>query len=503
MATWLSTISNLVASISGLGKEPGPEGVFRNGPYYTSGGIIPDGAPLNFWQLGWRRGGVSPRSAMVEACQSAYAQTVAMLPASHYRADYLPSGKPTGGRTRVANAASAPTRALRRPNDYQTGSDLLLNIVRQMKGKGAAYVLAVRNGRDEVEGLHLFDADQSKPLIGEDGSIYYELSGNEIVERRWEAATGGRPLRVPARDVAHIRLHTPRHPLYGETPLMAAALDVATSDVILQRQLAFFANRSRPSYVLGTDEKLKRDQVKDLRELWEEHSSGLNEGKTPILSWGVKPFSIGASAKDSELAETLRMSEENIALAYRVPLQLFGKGSGQIGSTESLMQMWLASGLGFLVNHIEVAFDVLFELKGFPEEYVELDTRVLLRSNFRERIAGLKDAVIGGIMSPDEARNAEDLPVVPGGYGAEPRVQQQVVPLSHWQKERERLETLAQQPPPANDNPDPDPAPDDEADEEDQDEGGDQEGGSNGERQSTEAIGLRLIAASERLYRGA
>ena len=44
-------------------------------------------------------------------------------------------------------------------------------------------------------------------------------------------------------------------------------------------------------------------------------------------------------------------------------------------------------------------------------------------------------STISGIHSPDEARNDLDLPVVPGGHGAEPRVQQQVVPLSYWDKQ--------------------------------------------------------------------
>jgi hypothetical protein len=55
----------------------------------------------------------------------------------------------------------------------------------------------------------------------------------------------------------------------------------------------------------------------------------------------------------------------------------------------------------------------------------------LLRSAYRERIEGLARGVISGIYSPDEARAQEDLPAVPGGHGAEPRVQQQVVPLSY------------------------------------------------------------------------
>ncbi len=38
------------------------------------------------------------------------------------------------------------------------------------------------------------------------------------------------------------------------------------------------------------------------------------------------------------------------------------------------------------------------------------------------------------IHSPDEARNEEGLPIVPNGAGKEPRVQQQVVPLSFCAK---------------------------------------------------------------------
>ncbi len=74
---------------------------------------------------------------------------------------------------------------------------------------------------------------------------------------------------------------------------------------------------------------------------------------------------------------------------------------------------------------------MLFKLKGVPDEYMELDTRALLRSAFKERVEGLASGVIGGIFSSDEARADFDLAITPGGHGAMPRVQQQVVPLSY------------------------------------------------------------------------
>jgi len=168
-----------------------------------------------------------------------------------------------------------------------------------------------------------------------------------------------------------------------------------------------------------------------LRAWWDEMTQGDNAGRTPILTAGLKAHPITTSAVDAQLAELLKMSDQDIALALRIPLQILGLGGNTYASTELLMQSWIASGLGFTLNHIEEAFGQLFGLRGVPDEYLELDTRALLRSAYRERIEALARGVISGIYSPDEARAEEDLAAVPNGYGEMPRVQQQVVPLSY------------------------------------------------------------------------
>ncbi len=127
----------------------------------------------------------------------------------------------------------------------------------------------------------------------------------------------------------------------------------------------------------------------------------------------------------------LKITDQSIALAFRMPLQVLGVGATPFASTEALMSAWKASGLGFALNHIEEAIGNLFGLKGQPDEYLEFDTKALLRSNFKEYIEGLSHSTISGIHAPDEARNELGLPTVPGGVGKEPRVQQQVVPLSY------------------------------------------------------------------------
>ena len=343
-----------------------------------------------------------------------------MCPGDHWRR------LPNGGRERVTN--SALSRVMRKPNGYQSMSDFMLNAVRWLYCDGNAYALALRNDRNEISELHLMRSTECAAAVADGGEVFYRLGGNEIIDRRF-----GPLSPVPARDVLHIRLHTPRTPLKGETPLMAAAMDLAAGNATLQRQIDFFNNRAQPSFILNTEEKLTGAQIAELRASWDAQTRGEGAGGTPILGWGIKPTQIANTARDAQLAETMKASEERIALAFRVPLQVLGIGNNTYASTEALMQSWIASGLGFCLNHVEEAFGQLFGLRGMPDEYLEMDTRALLRSSFQERMDGLAKAVQGGIYSPDEARALEELGAVDGGHGKEPRVQQQVVPLS-WQE---------------------------------------------------------------------
>jgi len=410
---WLSRIAKLVRK---------GEGDFRPGPYYlpVTGGWLPDGAGWNWWQCGYDPAALSAQTAMVEACVSAYSQTIAMLPGDHWRIN------DKGGRDRVRT--SALSRLLRYPNDYQSISDFMLNATRSLYLYGNTYALGLRNDRFEIDELHLMDSMNSHPRLASNGEIFYQLYGNDIIQRR----LGPDALLVPQRDVLHIRLHTVRHrmptPLVGESPIVAAYGDIGVSAAISRQQYSYYMNQARPSAVLTTDLTLDKDQLQALRDRWNEQAKGLHQGGTPILTAGLKVQPWTSAGKDAATADILKMSNENIALAFSIPLQILGLGGSTFSSTELLMQRWISSGLGFALNHIEEAIGNLFQLAGVPDEYVEFDTGELLRSAQKDRIESLARGVQGGIFAPNEARNMEGLDSVE--FGDEPRVQQQVVPLS-------------------------------------------------------------------------
>lgn len=403
----------------------------------VSGGWLPPDAPWNFWQLGWDPIPVG-QGSIVSACIAAYAQTVAMCPGTHWR------GLANNGRVRVSN--SDLSRILKRPNSYQSISDFVLNLVTSLYREGNAYALALRNNRFEISEVHLFDARISQPRVAVDGSLYFNLAGNPIVEKAIPAEMLN---VVPARDVLHVKLNINlANRLIGEAPLTAALVDIAASDALVRQGLNYVQNQGRPSGVIYTDEPLDETQMRELSARWDEMTKGANAGRTPILAGGLKWEQTAATSRDEQIAELLQISDQRIATAFRMPLALLSLVTGQVpaGATDSLMHFWISTGLGFALRHLETAISGWFGLGGAPDDYLEFDTGVLERSNQKDTIDALARGVQGGIYAPNEARATLHLPAAEDGD--EPRVQQQVVPLSFGAKPPPVSAPQPPQPPP-------------------------------------------------------
>jgi HK97 family phage portal protein len=334
-----------------------------------------------------------------------------------------------GGRERVST--SALSRILQKPNSYQSPADFFLYLTDCVYGSGAAFGLALRNQRFEIAEIHLMDPQKCTPSVASDGSIFYNLAGNRVVEEMFAGRTQLLNA-VPAREVLHIRLPDPRNSLLGIGPVEASLLELAVSDAMVRQALAYAGNQGRPSGVVSTDQRLNEEELKSVRAQWDAQTQGINVGGTPIMHSGLTWQPAVMNSRDAQLAEMLQLADHRIASAFRIPPAMLSldNSQGPQGSTESVMQFWIATGAGFCANLIEEGMGRLFGLKGVPDEYMELDFTALLRASQKDRIAALAQGVQGGIYSPNEARALEDLPAME--YGDEPRVQQQVVPLSAW-----------------------------------------------------------------------
>lgn len=412
--------------------NPAGEGNYHPGPYTVSGGLLPAawGQYLNYWQMDLDPL-TGPQSSIVEACVWAYIRAIAQLPGYH-RIEL-----DNGGTETVTTSALA--RLLRSPNSYQTPSDFLVHLIRSLLLNGNSYWIAQRNDRAEVTALHWTDPRGCRVReIGVQGQafreLFYEISDNPLFQ--FDGVLGRNSLVVPARDVLHVKLATPRHPLIGETWLSALPTELGQTAAI-NLSLTQAAANMRPAGVIQTDMTLTKAQVDELRARWIEQAQNMAGGGVPILSNGLKFQPLTMSAEDQQIIDQKKLNDRMVAAVFGVPAILLGiTDSGSSKSAEAVMAEWLAAGLGWLINHVEVAIDQFVGLNinsiGRGREYTEFDTRALLRSAFKERLEGLARAVQGGIYAPNEARAMEGLAAATDGN--EPRLQAQVVPLSAWDK---------------------------------------------------------------------
>lgn len=378
---------------------------------------IPASWPSNFFQRGYQQ----PRNgtgSVVESCVAAYAQTIAQMPGRHYKLDA------DGTKTYVTNSRLA--RILAQPNEFQTRSDFQLNLVYSLLLNGNAYWVGNVHGSEKPGSIYLLDSNSTTAhRVRETGDIFYGSSGAFLEVA--DAQIDGRAM-IPERFVGHLRLHTPTDPLVGVTPLANAASSVTAHQAIVNQQAAFFTNSSRPSGVLSTELDLTAEQMGQLRDAWNSHSAQLNSGGIPILGGGMKFSPMSMSSQDAQMVEAWKMTVEEISRVFRIPPMLINNlENATFQNSEALMRFWLASGLGFLINHVELSYAKYYGLDP-RKEGVELDQEVLLRSDLKGQLEALGIGVTKGILSPNEARKKIGLGPAEGADS--PMVQQQMVPIS-------------------------------------------------------------------------
>ena len=330
---------------------------------------------------------------------------------------------PGGGYEVVETSAAA--RLFRNPNIYETWSQFILNMVAMMQFDGEAFALAIRNNKNEIVSLIRQPSNTVQPYIDpESGALFYGIGDDGFVS----SGIGAANAMVPGRDVLHLRAHCPRHPMIGESPVKAAAMAAGINVALSNSQQTFFKQMSRPSGVISTDVFLNREQLTTLREAWKAQSQGISQGEIPILSGGMKFNAMGISSQDAQLIEAQRMSIEEIARVFGVPLPVIGDlTNSTLTNVEQMVSMWLSISLGALIENIESSLEKLLAFG--PADSVVFDVGQLLRTDFAGRVEGLTKGVQGGLYTPNEARARENLP--PVEHGDDAYMQQQMVPLGY------------------------------------------------------------------------
>jgi HK97 family phage portal protein len=218
----------------------------------------------------------------------------------------------------TSNPAFSPV--LRKPNSFQNRIQFFENWVNSKLSRGNTYVLKQRDGRGVVVALYVLCPDRVKPLVSDDGQVFYQLMVDNLADVTQDVI-------VPAREIIHDRFNCLFHPLVGISPLYASAL-AATHGINIQRSGArLAANGVRPSGILTAPGRIDPDQAKTVKEVWETQYAGPQGAtKIAILGDGMKFEALTMTADDAQLIEQLKYTAEVVCSTYHVPPYKIGIG---------------------------------------------------------------------------------------------------------------------------------------------------------------------------------
>ncbi len=306
--------------------------------------------------------------------------------------------------TETNNPAYSPV--LRKPNAFQTRIQFWENWILSKLGRGNTYVLKQRDNRNVVTALYVLDPNRVRPMVDDDGAVYYELNIDYL------AGITEATLIVPASEIIHDRFNCLFHPLVGIPPVFACGLAATQGLRIQNNSAAFFGNSSKPGGLLIAPGKIDPDSASRLKEYWEGNFTGDNAGKIAVIGDGMQYQAMTVDAVDSQLIEQLKWTAEVVCSTFHVPPYKIGVGAmPTYNNIQSLNVEYYSQCLQVLIEAAEVCLDEGLGMGvGLGTEF---DVDNLLRMDAMTQMLVLKDSA--GVMAPNEMRRKLDLPPKVGG----------------------------------------------------------------------------------------
>jgi len=304
----------------------------------------------------------------------------------------------------ISNPAYSPV--LRKPNGFQTRIQFMESWMLSKLSRGNTYVLKKRDLRGVVNGLYVLDPTRVRPLISSDGSIFYQLYGDDLNQIEDS-------LVVPARDIIHDRFNCLFHPLVGLSPIFANGLAAVQGLKMQEHSARFFGNNANPGGILTAPGEIDDDTAKRLKEYWESNYTGKNAGKIAVLGDGLKYQQLQIAATDAQLVEQLKWSAEVVCSTFHVPGFLIGVGAEPTyNNVSNLTLRYYSQCLQKLMEDAEACLDEGLGMDGVTLG-TEFDEEALMRLDAMTQMDVLEKSK--GKLTVNEQRKRLNQKPVAGG----------------------------------------------------------------------------------------
>ena len=259
----------------------------------------------------------------------------------------------------------------------------------------------------------------------EDDSIgLVRLPPEEMTVRGWLLPTAfvwtlpdGRTIPLPPEQIVYFNGYDPFNPLMGLSPLETLRGILLEDAAQTAYRARYWQNASRIEGVItrpATAPKWTPDQKQSFREQWQtRYGGGSGAGATAVLEDGMTFTATSFSSRDSEGVPSRKLTREEVAAAYHVPLPMVGildhaTYSNVKEQHKQLYQDCLGPWLQMIAEEIER--QLLPESSDDDRVYLEFNIAEKLKGSFEEQAQSLYALVGRPIMTANEGRARLNLP---------------------------------------------------------------------------------------------
>jgi len=293
-------------------------------------------------------------------------------------------------------------RLIDRPNDWTTRYRLIESLVADLGIYFNAYWLKFRQD-GHLQYLLRVPPDAVTVYAG-------------LTPLRYEVNVGGQVLKPAPEDIVHFRGYNPENAAVGLSPLETLRRILAEEHAAGDYREHFWQNAARmggvierpaaaPEWSPAARQRFKAE--------WESLYAGSDSsGKTAILEEDMKWKQITFNAQESEYLAGRKLTREECARAFHIPLPMVGildhsTFSNITEQHKNLYQDCLGPWLKMIEEEIGLQLLPEFESDGI---YVEFNMAEKLAGNFDEQTKALQSAVGRPWMTANEARARLNLP---------------------------------------------------------------------------------------------
>lgn len=301
---------------------------------------------------------------------------------------------------------------LYQPNDWQDYFQFAEMMQFSLVMRGNAYAVKIRDGRANVIKLVPINADWVSLWESQDGSLFFRVTP---VGLHMMAELAGQPFLIPAEDMLHVRGFS-MNGLLGASRI-ALAKDAIGLSIAYERQAAGFMGQGvSASGILTTDAKLTPDGAARMANDWKSSKGGVqNAGKIVVLEQGLKYQRLIPSAVDAEFIASRGLQISEIARLFRIPAHMIG--ALERATNSNIVQMateYINLTMSSYTKRWAWVLDVNFQLRK-QGMFVDYDTSELTRADQTARYNNYARGIMGGFITPNEARKDDGRDPKPNG----------------------------------------------------------------------------------------